>query len=139
MSFNTKHPNWLDMRQVRLGAKFRQRCTACAYCGREMWFTDFENIPDFKLRAGDDADHKAAVATLDHIVPLSQGGPMLLHKNLTAMCITCNEEKGAQDPETWIEELERAGQIEPGRAQRFRKKIRSVLRRMERRSERRNH
>lgn len=122
MGFSRKHPAWIAARLDRLGRKFRAGNTTCPFCRREMWFTDFENIPDLVDRAGEKAgdERKGRVATLDHIVPRSKGGPNA-PCNYTPMCAACNKEKGARDPLEWIEERAKSGRLEKGRIKKFRK------------------
>lgn len=127
MGFNNKSPRWIGMRADRLGKKWRDGETACQYCGKEMWFTDYETIREFYDRAGRKVSHKAAVATLDHVVPISRGGPHK-HQNLTTMCITCNVDKGNRDPGEWISERSDAGGVSTQIEARFRKKIRRAIR-----------
>ena len=139
MVFNTKDPRWIQMREERLTAKWRKGETACNYCGREMWFSDFETIPSFIARAtaGDicaliEPDHKKQVATLDHILPLSRGGTHD-HINLTTMCAECNFDKGAKHPLHWIDRKFDAGEITHGRAHVFRKKLKKAIKYAEKR------
>lgn len=125
MGFSTKHPAWIAARLDRLGRKFRAGQTACPFCCREMWFTDFETIPMFLDRAGESAyaERKGRVATLDHIVPRAKGGPNA-PCNYTPMCDECNSEKGARDPLEWIAERQADRMLAPGRARKFRKQER---------------
>lgn len=124
MGFSTKHPAWIAARLNRLGRKFREGKTACPFCCREMWFTDFETIPEFVARAGDGSyeERKGRVATLDHVVPRARGG-VNHHMNYTPMCDDCNTEKGARDPLEWIAEREADRTLAPGRAKKFRKQV----------------
>lgn len=59
----------------------------CAYCGS---FCPFES------RHGDDGWH------VDHIVPLSQGGPDQ-RSNVTLACASCNLKKSARTPAEFVE------------------------------------
>lgn len=40
-------------------------------------------------------------ATLDHVIPVSQGGPDVL-ENVVLSCWPCNHTKGARTPEQWM-------------------------------------
>jgi len=41
---------------------------------------------------------------IDHIVPLSKGGPHQAH-NLAIACKTCNTSKGDKDPDQFLDEI----------------------------------
>ncbi len=114
---------WLQRRAERIGGRWLKEETCCEFCGNEMWFTDFETIPEFIRRSkyrGDDVTSR--VATLDHIIPLSSGG-LHEHCNLTTMCKECNMEKGAQDPTEWMIEKIKAGTMTARQAKKLNKKI----------------
>lgn len=65
---------------------FERHGGLCAYCGR----------PTRRPRAG---LHGAPDrATLDHVVPRSEGGP-LTARNLVLACLACNGERGTLDAE----------------------------------------
>lgn len=76
-------------RRVRLFEEvFRRDGGLCAYCGTRTR----------RLRAG---LHGAGDrATLDHVVPRSQGGP-LTAENLVLACLACNTERGTTDAEAF--------------------------------------
>lgn len=124
MGFSKKHPAWIAARLDRLGRKFETGKTACPFCCREMWFTDFETLPEFYSRAAplERGEHKGRAATLDHIVPKVKGGPNH-HMNYTPMCRSCNKDKGARDPMEWIKERKADGTLAPGRLKKFRKQV----------------
>ncbi len=122
-----------QMRADRLGAKWELDRTRCPCCGRTMWFTDFETIPEYKSRMVPevlDRPVKKNVATLDHVVPLSKGGPHH-HMNIVVMCLDCNERKGADDPEEWLEAAIKNYPEMPRRfISRTRRQIRTVRRKI---------
>ncbi len=76
------------MRQTRAEALFRAVLArdggACVYCG----------IP--VVRRGPGLHRAPNLATLDHVVPRSQGGPTRAD-NLVLACAACNNERGVED------------------------------------------
>jgi len=61
--------------------------SACQYCGRRVPLSESEE-PDAKRRG----------YTLDHVVPVCQGGKAAWD-NLVVACVPCNKEKGGRTPE----------------------------------------
>lgn len=112
MGFNTKDPRWQAMRFERHKGKLQSKRTKCPACMREMWFSDFEPIGAYRARGGD-RKPKKAVATLDHLVPLSLGGTFHV-ANLTTMCLECNDDKAARDPIEWLSDLASKNIARPG-------------------------
>jgi len=70
----------------------------CVYCG----------IP--ARRPGRGVKRASDLATLDHVVPRSRGGP-LTRENLVLACFACNNARGTMDAETF--RASRAGKPEP--------------------------
>ncbi|HEX2554427.1 MAG TPA: HNH endonuclease signature motif containing protein [Microvirga sp.] len=75
-------------RQAFFEAIFARDGGRCAYCG----------VPVLRRRPG---LHRAAdLATLDHVVPKSRGGP-LTAENVVLACRGCNTARGTQDPQAF--------------------------------------
>jgi 5-methylcytosine-specific restriction endonuclease McrA len=75
-------------RQKLFDRIFDREGRCCSYCG----------IETRRRRRG---LHGAAdLATLDHIVPRSQGG-RICEENLVLACQSCNNERGVMDAETF--------------------------------------
>ena len=60
----------------------------CAYCG----------VVTRRLAKG--LSRAPDLATLDHVIPRSQGGP-LSRENLVLACQACNNQRGVMDAETF--------------------------------------
>lgn len=65
----------------RLLQRWKQFDCCCAYCGTP--------------------EHQSAELEIEHIVPISKGGPHLL-SNIVPACARCNDSKGSKDVETWM-------------------------------------
>lgn len=52
----------------------------CHYCGKHLTFDTI---------------------TLDHVIPLSKGGPMGI-RNIVAACLVCNRQRGNQPYKTFV-------------------------------------
>lgn len=65
----------------RLLQRWQQFDHCCAYCGAQ--------------------EHRSAELEIEHVVPISKGGPHLL-SNIVPACTACNASKRSQDLETWI-------------------------------------
>lgn len=61
--------------------RWRQFDHCCAYCGA--------------------AEHRSAELEIEHVVPISKGGPHLL-SNIVPACTSCNSSKRRQELETWM-------------------------------------
>lgn len=108
MPFNTRDPRWLAMRSQRITSRYMKGAYDCPCCGNRMWFRELETVADFKEGGGDVAAKR--VATLDHLWPRYLGG-LFWHANTYVMCITCNQEKGSQQPYVWLANLLRRGSV----------------------------
>lgn len=67
---------WLEFRKVFLS---RFDVLTCKYCGKS------------NLEA--ETDCLSQLATLDHVIPLSKGGPRYDEQNLVVACFKCNSKK----------------------------------------------
>ena len=76
-----------SIREARLNELRERDGCNCFYCGCVMSFE----------RGRSDAKHPPNLATIDHIIPLSQGGRDNL-ENCVAACFQCNNEKSYGDP-----------------------------------------
>ncbi len=80
------------MKQARAEALFRVVLArdggACVYCG----------IP--VVRRGPGLHRAPHLATLDHVVPRSQGGPTRA-ENLVLACAACNNARGVEDADAF--------------------------------------
>lgn len=85
MTVDIKCQEWLELRADRLGRRFDSGATICSCCAREMWFTDFETIPEFRARVGAGFDvverPGGRAATLDHVLPPYKNGPKFHNQN----------------------------------------------------------
>ena len=94
---NADCPLWRAVRRLQRKArrKHRQRllrqCPRCVYCRRRV---------------------TEAEATVDHVLPLSQGGPTH-ESNLVLACCYCNQAKGARTPQQWACDILRAALVRP--------------------------
>lgn len=61
--------------------RWKQFDHCCAYCGT--------------------AEHRSSELEIEHVVPISKGGPHLL-SNIVPACTACNSSKRSQDLETWM-------------------------------------
>jgi len=61
--------------------RWKQFDHCCAYCGA--------------------AEHRSAELEIEHVVPISKGGPHLL-SNIVPACTSCNSSKRRQELETWM-------------------------------------
>ena len=79
---------------------FREQRGLCFYCQRPML-----------LRNGhtDGAHMPGTLATLDHIIPISNGGAKAPTLNTVAACRTCNGKRGTKDARLFM--LERQGAL----------------------------
>ena len=73
-------PKKLDALQMPVG-------TRCWYCGRVL----YEYCEDGNL---------CGMGTVDHVIPLRQGGPNI-PDNLVWACQSCNSQKGGRTPEQY--------------------------------------
>lgn len=80
-----KNPEW-RRRRWAYNTLMRRSGGKCEYCGAGLHF------------GGDDPDS----ATMDHVVPLSQGG-LDVPKNLRLACRACNQSKGAMPVDEWLD------------------------------------
>ena len=77
---------WLDFRAELLREAIeRDGRLICVYCERDDLI---EEMPDGMTRA------PANLATIDHVVPVSKGGPRYDRKNCAIACYPCNQRKG---------------------------------------------
>jgi hypothetical protein len=125
------------MRTAALTSKWASGRFHCPFCGQPLWFTSFENIPEFLERIGiteGRIDPREYVATVDHVVPISRGGPGAIRGNLRVCCRRCNMSKDDATMSEWIAELQMAGHNADGRV--WKEAVRqekAVLRWLERR------
>ena len=72
--------------------------TQCHWCCGEMYFRGLEAKEAAKARLGlsTKRELRAATATLEHLVPLSQGGPTT-RRNLRLAHASCNSKRGAPE------------------------------------------
>lgn len=76
----TEH--WLRFRKRFL----RKSKRVCAYCGkRRLKHTVREHTKEAYRE----------LATIDHVIPLSKGGPRYKEENLVVACWPCNQKKGS--------------------------------------------
>ena len=76
-------------RRSRLDLVLRRDGPTCVWCGRRL-------------------DDGRVVATTEHVVPRSKGGPSWL-SNEVAACRRCNGERGHRSPAEWLVECEGRG------------------------------
>jgi len=70
-----------------LAARVRREERECAYCNVEVIY----DVPIGHPQRG----------TVDHIIPLGQGGAPLARDNVCCACHRCNVAKGERTPEQW--------------------------------------
>ena len=86
---------WVSFRSAFLKRVMARRGhLACHYCGRKGLVSE---LPDDYTRA----DLKR-LATLDHVVPRSQGGAEYDRSNIVIACHPCNQRKGNKMPEEFL-------------------------------------
>ena len=74
---------FLEKEQSRIGT------LRCHYCGREDLVSDVPmNASKAEMRN---------LATIDHVVPISKGGPERDEGNVVVACYPCNQRKGDSD------------------------------------------
>ena len=84
--------HWVSFRDAFLKhQKAQQGHLECHYCGRKGLVAE---LPDDASRA----DLKR-LATLDHVVPRSQGGAEFDRGNIVVACHPCNQKKGNMMPD----------------------------------------
>lgn len=77
-------PRWKEKRLIR--SKMLAHCPYCLYCGQRL---------------------RQATATLDHIIPVAQGGENA-QESLALCCERCNACKGSRSLSQWIADLAKA-------------------------------
>ena len=88
--------HWVSFRMAFLKRiKAQQGHLECHYCHCKGLV---EELPDDATRA----DLKR-LATLDHVVPISQGGAEYDGTNLVVACHSCNQKKGNRMPDEFTE------------------------------------
>lgn len=89
LQYWTKYKNrWLRNRLKRHGK------LVCEYCGREDLIIPKKHVKTCAKN----------FATIDHVIPLSRGGPKFDTTNFAVACRTCNNRKG----EKLVEQMENA-------------------------------
>lgn len=81
------HSKWMEFRYNYLAEQQKEGPLTCSYCGKS----------GLVIYSAD--DH--AMATVDHVRPISKGGGVFDKDNLTVSCYTCNQQKGSKSPEEW--------------------------------------
>jgi len=81
---------WLDFRDELLDeAEERDGQLVCTDCGQDGLI---RQIPDGKFR------QPANLATIDHVIPVSKGGPRFERSNCAIVCYPCNQSKKDKMP-----------------------------------------
>jgi 5-methylcytosine-specific restriction endonuclease McrA len=87
-------------RNLRIRILSEQQNHRCCYCGVRTWCRQHEKEGSLDM-----------LATVEHIVPKSQGGPLSMD-NLVMACHKCNRRRG--DANAYIFLLERNGKLKFG-------------------------
>ena len=93
---DANYKTWLNFRDEYMGIFLEENgMLVCSYCGKENLDKGIKgNSLDNNLNTN--------LATIDHIIPLSKGGPKYEIENLTIACKSCNSRKDNKNLEDFI-------------------------------------
>ena len=93
MSRQSGSPNYRRRRLLRLSGEQNHRC---CYCGTEVAFWRIWIRGGGNLLPDD--------PTIEHLVPIAEGGHKSSWENQAMACFRCNNLRGSQDPVEFFEE-----------------------------------
>ena len=83
---------WLEFREAYLNKILKKEGDlVCAYCGKKHLEIGGKNPQDLPIN-----NKNPKLATIDHIVPLTENGPKYDEENLCVACKKCNTRKGSK-------------------------------------------
>lgn len=92
---------WFSRRYLSIVLK-RDSILRCHYCRRRK----------LRIQWTDKPIHPNRKATIDHIVPISQGGKIFDVTNLVVACECCNQKKGIKSYEEFINQIKNVKTIQ---------------------------
>lgn len=93
--------SWLEFRENYLKQQLQENeDLICKYCGKPHLEIGGRTPSDLILN-----NKNPNLATIDHIVPLTEGREKYNPKNLCVACKKCNKDKGAKSAEQFMKEI----------------------------------